>query len=289
MSFKNDFADIVDIRDGLNPSLRKLLIVLNSMLSEKHFTRSSDVAMRVADITGGDFENIYDVMLNMAWPRSELAYVWLHGNCGFPPAHPDFSEVRLTNFGKSIIARANDRDFNAPFDVPIPYAFACGTIWCETKIPSHNTAEVIDAMIALMKNPNLKTKDLLRFIKGPDLLFGGTVENSEELAEIYEKGSGNIKVLVTPENFNAEFTETVHDYCEWYGLKIRKVYRKDAYRIELPYCAFMSDGEKCELMSLKKMLEKHLGFYRNKLSDGELLCVLATLKEQSSQRKTKIS
>lgn len=286
-----DFADITDVRDGLNPSLRIMLFVLKSMFVDDKLAKSSHVLKGVADIIGIDFELIYDVLVDTTWPRSDLPYIIGHGNFGFPPAYPDFSEMKLSSFGKIIVGRANDSDFNLPFTVPIPYALACGTIGycqCETKIPSHNLAEVIDAMIALVKNPDLETKDLLQFIKGPDLLIGGAIENPEELCSIYEKGFGNVKVIVTPQNFNMSFIGRVSDYCNWYQLKFRKVYIKETYRIELPYYAFMSDGKDCKLMSLKDILKKHLDHYRaykSELSNDELCDVLASLKEDSSVRK----
>ena len=71
--------------------------------------------------------------------------------------------------------------------------------------------------------------------------------------------------------------------------KFRKVYKQEAYRIEIPYYAFMSDGEKCELMSLRKILKKHIEYYRaykSELIDDELCDVLTSFKEQSSCRKT---
>ncbi len=288
-----DFSEITDVRDGLNPSLRKTLFVLKTMYTNDRFANSSRILKEVANVIGSDFESIYDMLVDTTWPRSDLPYVSGHGNFGFPPAYPDYSEMKLTNFGRIIVGRAHDSDFSLPFILPVPYALACGTIgysqWCKTKIPSHNSREVIDAMIALVKNPDLETKDLLEFIKGPDLLLGGAIENPEELPIIYEKGFGNINVIVTPQNFNMRFNDGLIDYCDWYGLKFRKVYKKDAYRIKLPYYAFMSDGEKCELMSLEKILKKHLDYYRTykgELSNDELCQLLTSLKEQLSDRKT---
>ena len=287
-----DFTDIVDVRDGLNPALRALFFALKTMPPDDKFTRSSRLLKDIIGISEDDFESIYDLLVNTTWPRVDLSFVNGHGNFGFPPAYPDFSEMKLTEFGKVIVGRANENDFNLPFTVPIPYALACGTLgYCkgETKIPTHNLTEVIDAMIALIKNPELETKDLLQFIKGPDLLIGGAIENLDELCSIYENGFGNIKVIVTPQNFNMRFIGGVGDYCDWYELKSRKVYKKEAYRIEIPYYAFMNDGERCEVMSLKKILKKHIEYYRaykSELDDNELCDVLASFKQQSSCRKT---
>ena len=287
-----DFIDIVDVRDGLNPALRALFIALKETQLDNKFKNSSRWLKDIIGISEEDFESVYDLLVDTTWPRVDLSFVDGHGNFGFPPAYPDFSEMRLSNFGEIIIGRGDSSNLNLPFTVPIPYALVCGTLGYnkgETKIPTHNLAEVIDAMIALIKNPELETKDLLHYIKGPDLLIGGVVENFEELSNIYENGFGTIKVVVTSQNFNWRWFEAVDDYCNWYELKFRKVYKKEAYRIEIPYYAHMNDGEKSELMSLKKILTKHLEYYRayrSELSDDELCDVLTSLKEDSSERKT---
>src|SRR4029078_2318234 len=64
-----------------------------------------------------------------------------------------------------------------------------------TNIPPHNLTEVCDAAVALIDDRKLETKDLLKFIKGPDLPTGGQIINSKkELREIYEAGQGGIRL-----------------------------------------------------------------------------------------------
>ena len=63
-----------------------------------------------------------------------------------------------------------------------------------TSIPPHNLREVIDAAKAYMKNPNITTKELMRYVKGPDFPTGGIVINKDELLKIYETGTGKVKV-----------------------------------------------------------------------------------------------
>lgn len=285
-----DFMDITDVRDGLNPLLRKLFFALKEKLSEDRYANSSRI---LKDIVGSDFDLVYNLLVNTTYPRSDLPCVMGRGNFGFPPAYPDYSEIKLSEFAKAFLKCSDaEENINTPLAMPIPYEFAFGTSgYCQgkTKIPTHNSGEVIDAMIALVKNPELTTKELLKIIKGPDLLIGGAIENTEELYNIYENGFGNIKVIFTPENYNADFEGDVGGYCDWYELKFRKVYKKEAYRIELPYYAFMNDGEKNELMSLEKILKKHLNYYRgfnNELDETELCDMLTLLKKQSSDRKT---
>lgn len=287
-----DFTDTVDVRDGLNPALRKLFFSLKTKLLNDKFKNSYRVLKDIFGDRETAFELIYDLLVNTMWPRCDLVFFDGKGNFGFPPAYPYFSEMKLSSFGEGIIGRAEGNDVDLPFAIPVPYVLVCGTLgYCrgEVKIPTHNLGEIIDAMIALVKNADLETKDLLQFIKGPDLLIGGAIENSEELCSIYEKGFGNIKVIVTPQNFDAYFIDSVKDYCDWYKLKVRKVYKKEAYRIELPYCALLNDGEKNELMSIKKILKKNLEYFRvcyPELSDNDLCKVLTHLKRLSSIRKT---
>ncbi len=63
-----------------------------------------------------------------------------------------------------------------------------------TSIPPHNTGEVIDGLKAYMQNPNLTTRELMKYVKGPDFPTGGIVCNKDELLNIYETGTGKIKL-----------------------------------------------------------------------------------------------
>ncbi len=63
-----------------------------------------------------------------------------------------------------------------------------------TSTPPHNLGEVIDAMKAYMLDENITTRELMRYIKGPDFPTGGIVTNKDELLEIYETGTGKIKI-----------------------------------------------------------------------------------------------
>ena len=63
-----------------------------------------------------------------------------------------------------------------------------------TSIPPHNLAEVIDGVIAYMKNNDITVKELMQYIKGPDFPTGGLVVNKDDLLSIYESGAGKIKL-----------------------------------------------------------------------------------------------
>ena len=63
-----------------------------------------------------------------------------------------------------------------------------------TSIPTHNLGEIVDAVKAYMKNNDITTEELMKYIKGPDFPTGGIVVNKDDLAEIYETGTGKIKI-----------------------------------------------------------------------------------------------
>ena len=284
------FTDVLDVRDGINPRSRLLLTALKEQLSEDRYSNSSRVLKKIFNSDGVASERSYDFLVDTTWPRCDLPLIDGHGNFGFPPAAPDFSEIKLTEFATFILEDSNTNSPDVPFSIPIPYAHACGTYNTvnNTKIPTHNLLEIIDAIIALIKNPNLETNDLLQFIKGPDLIIGGAIENADEIPSIYEKGYGNFIILITPENFDRYFIGGVNDFCNWYGLKSRKLYKKEAYRLWVPYFANMFDGDQIKLMSLKEILQKHIEYYRmcKNESDDALCAMLNRLKKGLSCRKT---
>ncbi len=63
-----------------------------------------------------------------------------------------------------------------------------------TSIPPHNLGEVIDGVIAYMKNNQITTKELMKYIQGPDFPTGGIIVNKDDLLSIYETGTGKIKI-----------------------------------------------------------------------------------------------
>ena len=286
------FPEATDARDGLSPSLRQIFSILQATLPESKFRRSLKAVQAVADVTGIDDELIFAALVDTTWPRCKFPLVDGLGNFGFPPAHPNFSELRLSSFFKGITMEEQICNYHLPLTMPIPYALVGGTLGYDqssTKIPTHNLGEVIDATIALIQNPEIETKDLLQFMKGPDLLVGGTIENPEALCDIYESGFGIIKVVVTPQTINDIYLDDAKDYSNWYGMKARKIRGKDAIRIEIPYHAFMYDGTDTRLMSLKEILLSYINHCRvckAGMTDEALCALLADFKKFASPRIT---
>lgn len=111
-------------------------------------------------------------------------------------------EVYLSDMDKQVV------DFLPNFDetekepevlpVKIPNLLVNGAdgiaVGMATSIPPHNLGEVIDAVIAYMKNNEITVRELMEYIKGPDFPTGGIVVNKDDLLSIYETGTGKIKI-----------------------------------------------------------------------------------------------
>ncbi len=121
-----------------------------------------------------------------------------------------YTEARLTKFTQEAYLADLDKDiidFGPNFDetekeplvlpVRVPNLLVNGAegiaVGMATSIPTHNLGEVIDAVKAYMKNDAVTTKQLMKYIKGPDFPTGGIVVNKDDLPEIYETGQGKIK------------------------------------------------------------------------------------------------
>ena len=130
---------------------------------------------------------------------------------GDSPAAMRYTEARLTKFTQEAYLADLDKDiidFGPNFDetekeplvlpVRVPNLLINGAegiaVGMATSIPTHNLGEVIDAVKAYMKNDAITTKQLMKYIKGPDFPTGGIVVNKDDHPEIYETGQGKIKI-----------------------------------------------------------------------------------------------
>ena len=138
-----------------------------------------------------------------------------HGNFGSiegdGAAAMRYTEARLQKVTQEVFLADLDKDvvdFMPNFDetekeptvlpVRLPNFLVNGSdgiaVGMVTSTPPHNLGEVIDAVKAYMKNDKLTTADLMQYIQGPDFPTGGIVTNKDELLNIYETGSGKIKL-----------------------------------------------------------------------------------------------
>ena len=208
-----------DVRDGLKPVQRRTLYDMHELgiRWDKPYRKCARI---VGDTMGkyhphGD-SSIYEALVVMAQDfKKGKILVDGHGNFGSiegdGAAAMRYTEARLAKFTQDIFLADLDKDivnFVPNFDetekepevlpVRVPNLLVNGAegiaVGMATSIPSHNLGEVIDAVIAYMKDNTLTTKQLMKYIKGPDFPTGGIVVNQDDLLSIYESGTGKIKI-----------------------------------------------------------------------------------------------
>ena len=208
-----------DVRDGLKPVQRRTLYDMYE-LGIRYDKPYRKCARIVGDTMGkyhphGD-SSIYNALVVMAQEfKKGMALVDGHGNFGSiegdGAAAMRYTEARLAKITQEAYLADLDKnivDFMPNFDetekepevlpVRVPNLLINGAdgiaVGMATSIPPHNLAEVIDAVEAYMKHEDISTKQLMKYIKGPDFPTGGIVVNKDDLLEIYESGAGKIKV-----------------------------------------------------------------------------------------------
>src|SRR6187401_2539794 len=208
-----------DARDGLKPVHRRLLHVMNALRLDPNaaFKKSAKI---VGDVMGsfhphGD-QAIYDAMVRLAQDfASRYPLVDGQGNFGNidgdNPAAYRYTEARMTAVAQLLIEgidedgvefRPNyDGQTKEPVVMPggFPNLLANGSqgiaVGMATSIPPHNVAELCDAALHLIDNPNARSKTLLKYVPGPDFPTGGLiVDPRNEIAEAYATGRGSFRV-----------------------------------------------------------------------------------------------
>lgn len=208
-----------DVRDGLKPVQRRTLYDMYEL--GIRYDKPYRKCARIVGDTMGKYHphgnsSIYDALVVMAQEfKKGMALVDGHGNFGSiegdGAAAMRYTEARLAKITQEAYLADLDKnivDFMPNFDetekepevlpVRVPNLLINGAdgiaVGMATSIPPHNLAEVIDAVEAYMKQEDISTKQLMKYIKGPDFPTGGIVVNKDDLLEIYESGAGKIKV-----------------------------------------------------------------------------------------------
>lgn len=208
-----------DVRDGLKPVQRRTLYDMYE-LGIRYDKPYRKCARIVGDTMGkyhphGD-SSIYEALVVMAQEfKKGMVLVDGHGNFGSiegdGAAAMRYTEARLAKFTQEAYLSDLDKniiDFGPNFDetekepivlpVRVPNLLVNGAegiaVGMATSIPTHNLGEVIDAVKAYMKNGDISTKQLMKYVKGPDFPTGGIVVNKDDLLSIYETGQGKIKL-----------------------------------------------------------------------------------------------
>ncbi|HOC22832.1 MAG TPA: DNA gyrase subunit A, partial [Anaerolineaceae bacterium] len=214
-----------DARDGLKPVQRRILYAMYDMglRPDQPYKKSARI---VGEVLGkyhphGDMA-VYEAMARMAQDFSER-YTLVDGQGNFgsidgdPPAAMRYTEARLSEAAVDILKQFDmdtvdfvdnfDGSLQEPLVLPaaLPNMLINGAsgiaVGMATSIPPHNLAEVIDALVLMLKQweniDDITVEDLMRFIKGPDFPTGGLIlqdETSDSLAQIYGSGNGTIQL-----------------------------------------------------------------------------------------------
>lgn len=210
---------VPDVRDGLKPVQRRTLYDMYELKVDwnKPYKKSARI---VGDTMGkyhphGD-SSIYESLVVMSQDfKKSLPLVDGHGNFGSiegdGAAAMRYTEARLAKVTQEVYLGDLDKnvvDFVPNYDetetepevlpVRVPNLLINGSdgiaVGMVTSIPQHNLGEVIDGVIAYMKNPDINTSQMMKYIPGPDFPTGGIVTNKDDLLEIYSTGVGKIKI-----------------------------------------------------------------------------------------------
>ena len=208
-----------DVRDGLKPVQRRTLYDMHEL--GIRYDRPYRKSARIVGDTMGKYHphgdsSIYEALVVMSQDfKKGMPLIDGHGNFGNiegdGAAAMRYTEARLQKVTQEAFLADLDKDvvdFVPNFDetekepsvlpVKIPNLLVNGSegiaVGMATSIPPHNLGEVIDAVKAYMLNNEITTKELMRYLKGPDFPTGGIVINKDELEEIYETGTGKIKL-----------------------------------------------------------------------------------------------
>lgn len=205
-----------DVRDGLKPVHRRILFAMNELglQPNKGYKKSARI---VGEVLGkyhphGDIA-LYDTMVRMAQDFS-LRYLLVdgHGNFGSidgdPAAAMRYTEVRMAKLATVLLADIDKEtvDFMPNFDESLeepkvlPSRFpnllvngAAGiAVGMATNIPPHNLGEVVDALKAMIGNPDISDEDLLTHVKGPDFPTAGIILGRDGIKKAFKTGRGSI-------------------------------------------------------------------------------------------------
>ena len=208
-----------DVRDGLKPVQRRTLYDMHEL--GIRYDRPYRKRARIVGYSMGKYHphgdsSIYEALVVMSQDfKKGMPLIDGHGNFGNiegdGAAAMRYTEARLQKVTQEAFLADLDKDvvdFVPNFDetekepsvlpVKIPNLLVNGSegiaVGMATSIPPHNLGEVIDAVKAYMLNNEITTKELMRYLKGPDFPTGGIVINKDELEDIYETGTGKIKL-----------------------------------------------------------------------------------------------
>ena len=207
-----------DVRDGLKPVHRRILFAMNELNNDwdKPYKKSARI---VGDVIGkyhphGDMA-VYDAIVRMAQDFS-LRYPLIDGQGNFgsidgdPPAAMRYTEIRMSKLAAELLADIDKEtvDFVPNYDESLvepsvlpskfPNLVVNGSsgiaVGMATNIPPHNLVETVNAIIALIDNPEISGTELMDHLPGPDFPTGAFIYGREGIRQAYETGKGVIQL-----------------------------------------------------------------------------------------------
>jgi DNA gyrase subunit A len=268
-----------DVRDGLKPVHRRVLYAMYemSLTHDKRYRKSAGVVGEVLKSyhPHGDTA-VYDTIVRLVQDFS-MRYPLLdgQGNWGSidddPPAAMRYTEVRMHQLAEEILAdiEKDTVDFVSNYDdtlkeptvLPsrIPNLLVNGAagiaVGMATNIPPHNLGEVIDGLIAMVDDPDITIKQLMKFIPGPDFPTAGFIHGEEPIIQAYNEGKGLIQMR------GKAFTETV-----------KRTGKAQIVISEIPY-----------LVSKKRLIEHIAALVNDKKLEG-----IADIRDESDREGMRI-
>lgn len=212
-----------DVRDGLKPSQRRILVAMNDLNlapGRKHSKCAGIVGETMKKYHPHGEGAIYPTLVNLAqeW-KIRYGLVDKQGNFGSidgdPPAAMRYTEARMSHAAVELLEdlKLDTVDYGPNYDDSIqeptvlparfPNLLVNGStgiaVGMAASIPPHNLAEILDAVVAVIDNPEIGLSDLMRIVPGPDFPTGGIICGRRGIAEAYATGRGKITVRGTVE------------------------------------------------------------------------------------------
>jgi DNA gyrase subunit A len=267
-----------DVRDGLKPVHRRVLYTMHIL--KNHWNQPYKKSARVVGDTMGRFHPhgdsaLYDALVRMAQPFS-MRYMLADGQGNFgsvdgdPPAAMRYTEVRMARVGSDLLADIEketvpfvpnyDEKELEPLVLPtrVPNLLVNGAsgiaVGMATNIPPHNLTEVINATVALIRDPGLSVSELMQHIPAPDFPTGGIIYGRAGVYQAYETGRGSVVM-----RGRAHFEET-------------RGGRRLLVITEIPY-----------LLNKSRLLEKIAELVKDKAIEG-----VADIRDESDRRGMRI-
>ena len=218
-----------DARDGLTPRQRRILwaMYLRKLSSRSDYEKTMWTFLDAGGQYGpgeemndcwgfGESNIINDTIVQMTQRYNAVALIEAgrgnFGGYGEEPASPRFTEIRTSSVTEDTMLKyVNEATMRyrkdayivggkVPSVLPscIPWAVVLGTDTVAdgfvSKMPPHNLGEVIDAMVAMIQDPNMLPEQVMDYIQGPDFITGGIITNKRDLADMYRNGRGQIRI-----------------------------------------------------------------------------------------------